>query len=123
MGKVKGSTKGKGTTPKGVVTVTFTPPVKVTPQQRRGTSTTKHPVGVTWVVCLQATHNNKGTPPTRSTLMGLVMGSGVTYNTTRTQVQRYLQWYNNGCSRVNGLPNGVTVPKGLVLTPPTPPTG
>ena len=101
------------TTTKGV-TVTFTPPTVVTTVNRKGTSTVKNPVGITWVGCLQLTHNNGGTPPKRSTLHTHVMGVGVTYYTTRTQVQRYLQWYKGG--KVPGnLPKGVTLPKGLNL--------
>ena len=104
----KGNNKG--------VTVTFVPPVPVTPVNRKGTSTVKHPVGMVWVMCLQLTHNNGGTPPKRSTLHQQVMGGGVTYHTTRTQVQRYLQWYNGGCNPTN-LPKGVTLPKGITLNP------
>lgn len=125
MGKRTNTTTPKGTsTIGGVPTHTtptpnpyFTPPVKVTPQQRRGTSTVKHPVGVVWGVCLGNTHSNKGVPPTRATLMGLCVTAGVTYNTTRTQVQRYLQWFNGGCNPV-GLPKGVVIPKGTKLVPP-----
>jgi len=118
MGKVtKGNTTTTTTPTKGVV-VTFVPPVPVTPTQRKGTSTVKHPVGVTWVGCLQLTHNNGGTPPTpRGVIHTHVMGLGVTYYTTRTQVQRYLRWFNMGCNPTN-LPQGVTLPKGLKLTPP-----
>ncbi len=123
-------TPTKPTTPKGTTTppnkggvkVTFTPPVTVTPQQRKGTSTVKHPIGVCWVMCLQLTHNNGGTPPKRSTLHQRVMGVGVTYYTTRTQVQRYLQWFKGGCNPTN-LPKGVLLPKGITLTPNQPTKG
>jgi hypothetical protein len=117
MGKVtKGNTKGNNTPTNGGVVVTFVPPVPVTPTQRKGTSTVKHPVGVTWVGCLQLTHNNGGTPPKRSVLHTHVMGLGVTYYTTRTQVQGFLKWYKGGCNPLH-LPKGVTLPKGLLLTP------
>ena len=124
MGKQnKGNTTTTTTTTnKGGIGTFFTPVPKVTPQNRRGTSTVKHPVGVTWGTCLLGTHNNGGTPPTRSVLMGLVVGNGVTYNTSRTQVQRYLQWYHNGCNPTQ-LPKGVTIPKGTKLVPPTPTKG
>ncbi len=119
-------TKGKGTPVlppnKGGVTVGFTPPVPVTPQQRRGKSTCKNPVPVCWVFCLQSTHNNGGTPNSRGYLHKGCMGLGVTYYTVRTQVQQYLKWFRLGCNPTT-LPKGITIPKGLVLTPPTPPRG
>lgn len=108
-------TKGTTTpTPTPTVTVVFTPPVKV-PKPPKGTrSTVPNPVGTVWVHCLQGTHNNGGTPPKRSTLHHQLVGMGVNYSTTRTQVQRYLQWYNRGCNP-QGLPQGVTLPPGINL--------
>jgi len=126
MGNTKGNTKGtKGTTTTPPtttgVTVQFVPPTPVTPTVKRGNSTVKHPIGVTWVYCLQQTHNNGGTPPLRGTLHTGVMGLGVAFYTTRTQVQLYLQWYN-GTGRYhptpcnpNLLPKGVTLPQGINL--------
>lgn len=122
MGNTKGNTTKGTTTPTPTptgVTVQFVPPTPVTPKVRKGTSTITNPVGNTWVHCLQVTHNNGGTPPTRGTLHTQVMGLGVTYYTTRTQVQKYLQWYNNGCNPTQ-LPKGVTLPKGINLGVHTP---
>ena len=112
MGKRK--VVNKGVTPPPVVT--FVKPTVVTPQNRKGKSTIPNPVGVTWVGCLNQTHLNGGTPPKRSVLHTHVMGLGVTYYTTRTQVQRYLQWVRGGCVLGN-LPKGVVIPKGIKLTP------
>lgn len=108
------------TVPTGIVT--FVPPVPVTPTIRKGTSKVKHPVGVTWVMCLNLTHTNGGVPPKRGVLHQRVMGVGVTYYTTRTQVQRYLQWFKGGCNP-NQLPKGVLLPKGITLTPNQPTKG
>lgn len=125
--KRTGGTKGKGTTTKGGTTptkggntpttggVTFTPPVPVTPVNKRGNSTVQHPVGTVWVTCITHTLQNGGTPPTRGTLHTVCMGVGVGYYTTRTQVQRYLQWYRGGCNPT-GLPRGVVVTPTVLTT-------
>lgn len=88
---------------------TFTPPVAVTPLVRKGTSTIQHPVGVTWVTCHNLTLGNGGTPPARKVLHAAVMGLGVAYYTTRTQVQRYLAWVKGG-SNPTQVPKGVNLP-------------
>lgn len=108
-GTTKGTPKGTTTTPKGGYT--FVKPPKVTPQNRKGSSTIPNPVGNTWVTCLNLTLQNGGVPPKRSVLVHKVMGLGVTYYTARTQVNRYLQWVSNG-SNPQGLPKGVTPPTG-----------
>ena len=75
----------------------FVPPEQVRP--KRGRSTVKYPVAVTWVVCENARVDNAGTLPDRSSLVKAAMDEGVTYWTARTQVQEFLAWHNAGRAR------------------------
>lgn len=87
---------------------TFTPPAKVSAEDRKGPSTVEHPVATTWLVCLTATHAAGGTMPARRDLMAAAVAAGVGYNTSRTQVQKYRQWVGAGSDPAT-LPRGITV--------------
>lgn len=112
MGKPT-TTKGKGTTP---TLSTFTVPVPVTPKVRKGTSTITNPVGNSWVCCINLTIGNSNQLLPRKVYHKGCITLGVTYYTTRTQVNRYIQWVHQG-SNPQGLPKGVGLPPGYV--PPT----
>ncbi len=87
---------------------TINMPERVTPEQKKGSSTCEHPVAQAWVTCLNATSANGGEPPKRSELHKACIAAGVAYYTTRTQVQKYLKWQANGAP-AGDLPRGVVV--------------
>jgi hypothetical protein len=90
------------------VTAVFIKPETVTPANRRGASTVDNPVGVTWVLCMNATAA-AGSMPERKHLHKIVMEAGVAYYTARTQVQAYRKWVAAGSDPTQGLPRGVTI--------------
>lgn len=85
---------------------TFTKPVTITPADRAGSSTCDNPVGVTWVLCLNAM-GEAGHMPARKDLNRMVLDAGVAYYTARTQIQKFRRWVADGADP-KGLPRGVT---------------
>ena len=124
--KGKGKGKGKGTTTPTPTTkggnhtvegvVGYTKPPKVTPKDRKGTSTVPNPVAFVWVTCVTLTHTNGGDLHPRRVYTHHAVQGGVTYNTTRTQVQRYLSWVKGGCNP-GGLPKGVDLNPNTLVKP------
>ena len=95
------------TAPEATATATFVAPERVAPENRRGASTVDYPIARTWVMCLNMTEENGGTPPARRDLNKAGQEMGVAYYTARTQVQAYLKWFNEGS--VGATPRGVVI--------------
>ena len=85
----------------------FTKPEPVAPANRKGESTVDNPVGVTWVLCLNAT-TEAGSMPARKDLTRLAIDAGVAYYTARTQVQRFRRWVADGADPKD-LPRGINL--------------
>jgi hypothetical protein len=103
------------TTPTPTVGVCMVPTTKQT-MVKRGNSTVPNPVGMVYVTCINHLWVLQGgiwvrtsNPVNRNTLHNLCYGIGVTYYTTRTQVQQYLK-----VSKLGTLnPTQHTLPKGV----------
>lgn len=79
---------------------------------RRGESTIAQPVAVVWVTChnMCVAARTAGKPvPSRKALHEACFAAGVTYYTTRTQVQAYLKASNMGTTTPSKLPRGVQI--------------
>lgn len=98
----------KSPAPSSTPTATYTPPAKVSAEDRKGPSTVEHPVAVTWLVCANQTLENDGVMKGRRDQMAAAIEAGVGYNTARTQVQKFRKWHNGGADPA-GLPKGITI--------------
>jgi hypothetical protein len=83
-----------------------------TPVNRRGNSTVKFPVAVTWVIshnmCVAARTAGEPTPA-RKALVNAAIEAGVGFYTARTQVQAYLKASKGGTEAPAQMPRNVSL--------------
>jgi hypothetical protein len=79
---------------------------------RKGPSTVKYPVAVTWITCINAMHaafvSDKPTP-SRKQLVAAAVENGVGWPTARTQVQAFLKASKGGTQMPQQLPRNVSL--------------